>query len=105
MLCADDLVMVAVLNTFATVHETNRAGAVGIFWSYFCLIWWLWVSQMVYDIRFSAEDIYHRLFKLLQIFVFVRRFRGQSTTIRADEGRVRRSTLARRAEGGHRPRS
>lgn len=26
---------------------------------------------MVYDIRFSAEDMYHRLFKLFEIFVFV----------------------------------
>lgn len=29
------------------------------------------MSQMVYDVRFSAEDLYHRFCKILQIMLFV----------------------------------
>lgn len=35
------------------------------------MIIWIWVSQVQYDVRYEAEDIFHRLAKCLQIMVFV----------------------------------
>lgn len=31
----------------------------------------VWTSQVAYDVRFAAEDYYHRFAKLCQVVVFV----------------------------------
>jgi hypothetical protein len=42
-----------------------------MFLSYFTILAWLWTSQVHYDIRYQAEDVFHRCCKILQIMVLV----------------------------------
>lgn len=42
-----------------------------MFLSYFTILAWLWTSQVHYDIRYQAEDIFHRCCQVLQIIVLV----------------------------------
>ncbi|KAK7453192.1 hypothetical protein VKT23_011873 [Stygiomarasmius scandens] len=38
--------------------------------SFFALVWWVWASQVAYNVRFRRADWLHRLFVFLQVFVF-----------------------------------
>ena len=38
--------------------------------SFFALVWWIWASQVAYNVRFRQSDWLHRLFVLLQLLVF-----------------------------------
>ena len=38
---------------------------------YFVILSWVWTSQVHYDIRYQAEDTFHRLIKGFQIGIFV----------------------------------
>ena len=38
---------------------------------YFTVIYWMWASQTHYDLRFQANDTFHRITKVLQIVLFV----------------------------------
>lgn len=66
-----DLSVVAILSTFSNNLEIKSAPSVGIFFSYFIIAWWIWVSQTVFDIRVAADDYFNRLAKLLQTCVFI----------------------------------
>jgi hypothetical protein len=62
-----DLVVVAVLTVFSSTHELSSPSAIWIFLSYFTILAWLWTSQVHYDVRYQAEDVFHRCCKFLQI--------------------------------------
>jgi hypothetical protein len=66
-----DLVVVAVLTVFSSTHELSSPSAIWIFLSYFTILAWLWTSQVHYDIRYQAEDVFHRCCKVFQIIVLV----------------------------------
>ena len=66
-----DLVVVAVLTDFSTNHELSDPEAISTFLSYFVILAWVWTSQVHYDIRFQAEDIFHRAAKVVQVMVLV----------------------------------
>ncbi|ORY31942.1 hypothetical protein BCR39DRAFT_524717 [Naematelia encephala] len=66
-----DLAVVAVLSVFSSTHELSSKASIPIFLSYFAVLSWLWVSQVYYDIRFQAEDSWHRWVKSLQLVLFV----------------------------------
>lgn len=38
--------------------------------SFFALVWWIWASQVAYNIRFRQADMLHRLFVFCQLLVF-----------------------------------
>ena len=38
--------------------------------SYFALAFWIWASQVAYNIRFQMPDWFHRLWTVLQLSVF-----------------------------------
>lgn len=38
--------------------------------SFFALVWWVWASQVAYNVRFRQSDWLHRLFVFLQLLVF-----------------------------------
>lgn len=63
--------VVAVLTDFSTNHELSDPEAISTFLSYFVILAWAWTSQVHYDIRFQAEDIFHRLAKVVQVMVLV----------------------------------
>ena len=37
---------------------------------YFAFVWWIWVSQVAYNMRFRQADILHRIWVFLQLAVF-----------------------------------
>lgn len=63
--------MVAVLTIFSTQHELSNPAAIPIFLSFFVIIFWLWVSQTAYDMRYQGNDALNRFFKFLQIGLFI----------------------------------
>jgi hypothetical protein len=81
-----DLVVVTVLGTFSNTHSVRTPDSIPIFFSYvtaplsqpcsthssfFIIVVCIWVSQIHYDVRYEAEDAFHRIFKALQIIVFM----------------------------------
>lgn len=78
-----DLAVVAVLTVFSTTHELATPSSIPTFFSYgtfrvfladhryFVVICWIWTAQIHYDIRYQAEDVYHRFVKGLQITLFL----------------------------------
>ena len=83
-----DLVVVAVLSVFSQNTELSAPGNISIFFSYYVILTWMWSSQTAYDMRYQAEDGFHRQMKALQIGVFV--YIGESS--------VRDLRASRRAE-------
>jgi len=66
-----DLVIVAVLTVFSSNHEMSSSWSILVYFSYFVIIWWVWCSQVIYDVRFQANDWVHRFFKFLQLGTFI----------------------------------
>ena len=52
--------VVAVLSIFSVQHELSTPGTISTFLSFFVVIHWVWVMQVHYDIRYEAEDLFHR---------------------------------------------
>ncbi|KAL1410532.1 hypothetical protein Q8F55_004545 [Vanrija albida] len=69
--CFYDLVVVAVLSTFSSTHKISVPSAIGIFFSYYIIVICVWTTQIHYDVRYEAEDTFHRIMKLLQIIVLI----------------------------------
>ncbi|KZO92553.1 hypothetical protein CALVIDRAFT_530040 [Calocera viscosa TUFC12733] len=61
---------VAVLAVFSTNHEISSPASILVFFSYFVIIWWVWTSQVLYDVRFQSNDWLHRIFRFLQLGTF-----------------------------------
>ncbi|WWD22293.1 hypothetical protein CI109_106784 [Kwoniella shandongensis] len=87
-----DLAVVAVLTVFSSTHEIDRPYAIPIFFSYYVIISWVWTSQTHYDVRYQAEDGFHRLCKAVQILAYI--YMGAATgnwapaNIRNDEAHL-----------------
>ena len=64
-----DLVFVAILTGYSQNRELTNGNSVGIFFSFYILIFWIFTSQFLYDTRFQADDFMHRIFKLAQLIV------------------------------------
>lgn len=56
---------------FAAAHEIRTAHDIGVFLSYFCILWMVWFTQTIYDVRYGADDIWHRWAKLSELVAFV----------------------------------
>ncbi|RSH91434.1 hypothetical protein EHS25_009733 [Saitozyma podzolica] len=65
-----DLVVVAVLSVFSTTHELSSPHTIVNYLLYYIVLYWTWVSQTYYDVRFQAGDLYHYFFKLFQMSTF-----------------------------------
>ena len=52
--------IVAVLSVFAYNNELESPGSIPQFLSFFIVVNWVWISQINYDLRFQAEDYWHR---------------------------------------------
>ncbi|KAF9946850.1 hypothetical protein BGZ72_011090 [Mortierella alpina] len=35
---------------------------------WFTILWWMWISQTMFDVRFSTDDLLNRIWKLIQLF-------------------------------------
>jgi len=59
--------------TFAGLTENSPItgpSTVGSYAVFFVLAWWLWISQVLYDTKYYANDWFHRLMLLLQFCIF-----------------------------------
>ncbi|KAG8731656.1 hypothetical protein FRC11_003039 [Ceratobasidium sp. 423] len=60
-------------STFSNLTQNNviSGGEESISYAvFFSLVWWMWVSQVSYDIRFYSNDWFHRICVFLQLCVF-----------------------------------
>ncbi|KAG9088584.1 hypothetical protein FRC06_001957, partial [Ceratobasidium sp. 370] len=60
-------------STFSNLTQNNTiSGGKEIisYATFFSMVWWMWVSQVSYDIRFYSNDWFHRIFVFLQLCVF-----------------------------------
>ncbi|THU93348.1 hypothetical protein K435DRAFT_967342 [Dendrothele bispora CBS 962.96] len=70
---SDLLLEIAMTTAFASLTEGTHifeAWNVASYLSFFALVWWIWASQVAYNVRFRRADWMHRLFVFLQFFVF-----------------------------------
>ncbi|CAE7231367.1 unnamed protein product [Rhizoctonia solani] len=60
-------------STFSTLTQNNviSGGEESLSYAtFFALVWWMWISQVSYDIRFYSNDWVHRVCVFLQLCVF-----------------------------------
>ncbi|KAJ1303927.1 hypothetical protein OPQ81_008338 [Rhizoctonia solani] len=60
-------------STFSNLTQNNAISGGEESLSYavfFSMVWWMWVSQVSYDIRFYSNDWFHRICVFLQLCVF-----------------------------------
>ncbi|KAG8744234.1 hypothetical protein FRC10_010596 [Ceratobasidium sp. 414] len=60
-------------STFSNLTQNNTISGGKEIISYavfFSMVWWMWVSQVSYDIRFYSNDWFHRIFVFLQLCIF-----------------------------------
>ncbi|KAK7444023.1 hypothetical protein VKT23_015418 [Stygiomarasmius scandens] len=70
---SDLLLELAMTTTFASLTDGTpilEASSVASYLGFFALVWWIWASQVAYNVRFRQADWLHRLFVFLQVFVF-----------------------------------
>ncbi|THU93354.1 hypothetical protein K435DRAFT_861585 [Dendrothele bispora CBS 962.96] len=70
---SDLLLEIAMTTAFASLTEGTdmfEAWDVASYLSFFALVWWIWASQVAYNVRFRRADWMHRFFVFLQFFVF-----------------------------------
>jgi hypothetical protein len=47
-----------------------RQRALFSYLSFFILVWWIWASQVAYNLRFRQSDWLHRIYVFLQLGIF-----------------------------------
>ncbi|THU87391.1 hypothetical protein K435DRAFT_867353 [Dendrothele bispora CBS 962.96] len=75
---SDLLLEIAMTTAFATNFRATfsdgtpvlEAANVASYLSFFALVWWVWASQVAYNVRFRQSDWLHRLFIFFQVLVF-----------------------------------
>ncbi|THU82856.1 hypothetical protein K435DRAFT_440026 [Dendrothele bispora CBS 962.96] len=70
---SDLLLEIAMTTAFASLTDGTpilEAANVTSYLSFFALVWWVWASQVAYNVRFRQSDWLHRLFIFFQVFVF-----------------------------------
>ncbi|KAF5337551.1 hypothetical protein D9758_016666 [Tetrapyrgos nigripes] len=71
---SDLLLEIAMTTAFASLTDGTptfmEATNVWSYLSFFALVWWVWASQVAYNVRFRQSDWLHRAFIPFQVFVF-----------------------------------
>ncbi|KAL5524151.1 hypothetical protein ACEPAG_8324 [Sanghuangporus baumii] len=70
---SDLLLEIAMTTTFASLTDgtpTLEASSIASYLSFFALVWWVWASQVAYNVRFRQSDWLHRIFAFFQLVVF-----------------------------------
>ncbi|KAH8930755.1 hypothetical protein BT69DRAFT_1345062, partial [Atractiella rhizophila] len=65
-----DLFFVAALSSFNKTHQLAQKVQLASYTGFFVVIWWVWTSQILYDVRYQTSDIFHRLVKVAQLLIF-----------------------------------
>ncbi|KAH8920771.1 hypothetical protein BT69DRAFT_1321246 [Atractiella rhizophila] len=61
---------VGALATFNEDHELSTKAQLVNFAAYFMVIWWIWVSQILLDLKFQTSDGFTRFIKIYQLLIF-----------------------------------
>ncbi|THU84130.1 hypothetical protein K435DRAFT_971319, partial [Dendrothele bispora CBS 962.96] len=70
---SDLLLEISMTTAFASLTDGTpilEAANLMSYLSFFALVWWVWASQVAYNVRFRQSDWLHRLFIFFQVFVF-----------------------------------
>jgi len=68
-LLTDLTLATAYANLMNNTPIINPMSAVS-FLAFFYLVWWIWASQTIYNVRFRTRDFMHRSFAVLQFVIF-----------------------------------
>ncbi|CAN9221974.1 unnamed protein product [Alternaria sp. RS040] len=66
-----DLFFVANLTTFTSLKEINDSASLTAYIGFFALLWMIWYSNSLFDVRFTADCIFERCAKALHYGVMV----------------------------------
>ncbi|KAL5506911.1 hypothetical protein ACEPAH_6367 [Sanghuangporus vaninii] len=70
---SDLLLEIAMTTAFASLTDGTpilEASSIASYLSFFALVWWVWASQVAYNVRFRQSDWLHRIFAFFQLVVF-----------------------------------
>ncbi|KAI7830617.1 bacterial low temperature requirement A protein-domain-containing protein [Gamsiella multidivaricata] len=63
-----DLTFVANITIFTHEHPIIDSTTLLRYCGWFTILWWMWLSQTMFDVRFSTDDLLNRIWKLIQLF-------------------------------------
>ncbi|KAF9375979.1 hypothetical protein CPB97_011122 [Podila verticillata] len=63
-----DLTFVANITIFTHQHPIVDTTTLMRYCGWFTILWWMWLSQTMFDVRFSTDDLLNRIWKLVQFF-------------------------------------
>ncbi|KAG0374060.1 hypothetical protein BGX24_010886 [Mortierella sp. AD032] len=63
-----DLTFVANITIFTHQHPIFDNTTFLRYCGWFTILWWMWLSQTMFDVRFSTDDLLNRIWKLVQLF-------------------------------------
>ncbi|KAF9150984.1 hypothetical protein BG015_007199 [Linnemannia schmuckeri] len=63
-----DLTFVANITIFTHQHPIIDTTTFLRYCGWFTILWWMWLSQTMFDVRFSTDDLLNRIWKLIQLF-------------------------------------
>ncbi|CAO3563524.1 unnamed protein product [Mortierella alpina] len=63
-----DLTFVANITIFTHQHPITDTTTMFRYCGWFTILWWMWLSQTMFDVRFSTDDLLNRIWKLIQLF-------------------------------------
>ncbi|KAF9096637.1 hypothetical protein BGX23_010815 [Mortierella sp. AD031] len=63
-----DLTFVANITIFTHKHPISDTVTFLRYCGWFTILWWMWLSQTMFDVRFSTDDLLNRIWKLIQLF-------------------------------------
>ncbi|KAI5116979.1 hypothetical protein M0805_001590 [Coniferiporia weirii] len=72
-LWSDLLLEIAMTTAFASLTDGTpilQGSSVASYLSFFAMVWWVWASQVAYNVRFRESDWLHYIFVFLQLLIF-----------------------------------
>ncbi|KAI5116748.1 hypothetical protein M0805_001606, partial [Coniferiporia weirii] len=70
---SDLLLEIAMTTAFASLTDGTQilhGSDVASYLSFFAMVWWVWASQVAYNVRFRQSDWLHRISIFLQLLIF-----------------------------------
>ncbi|KAF9109764.1 hypothetical protein BGX27_007231 [Mortierella sp. AM989] len=66
-----DLLFVANLNNFTHSHSITGGAALGRYIAWFVIMWWAWAGQTFWAARYDTDDLFTKLWKLVEFFALI----------------------------------
>ncbi|KAJ2964811.1 hypothetical protein NQZ79_g342 [Umbelopsis isabellina] len=62
-----DLFYIASLSEFTHTHVIKDWASLGVYASWFVIMWWAWTASSLYTSRFDTDDVMHHIYKLIEM--------------------------------------